>query len=52
MGVPQVKYHVQVPLFGHSGPARDLDAYFAEIRESSEEAARAAETVRVRQDEH
>lgn len=51
-GVPQVKYHVQVPLGSHAGPARDLDAYFAEIRESSEEAARAAETVRVRQDDH
>jgi hypothetical protein len=52
MGMPQVKYHVQVPLGTHAGPARDLDAYFAAIRESSEEAARAAETVRVRQDDH
>ena len=52
MGVPQVKYHVQLPIGRHAGPASDLDAYFAEIRESSEEAARAAETVRVRQDDH
>ena len=51
MVAPQVKYHVQAPLGRHAGPARDLDAYFTEIRESSEEAARAAETVRVRQDD-
>lgn len=52
MGLPQVKYHVQLPLGGHAGPARGLDTYFAEIREASEDAARAAETVRVRQDDH
>jgi hypothetical protein len=50
VGEPGVDLHVQAPLAGHSGRAEDLDGYLARVRAASEEAAREAETVRLRRE--
>jgi hypothetical protein len=50
MGMPRVEYNVQRPLGSVTGPARSHDTYFDEVRAASQDAARAAEEVRVKQD--
>jgi hypothetical protein len=51
LGLPQNDYSVRPPVMGYSGVATGLDSYLQRLEGAAEDASRAAEDVRVSQDE-